>query len=91
MPNARPALLSVLSPHCIPTHILTTHKHAPGTKVGNDAVPEFHAQTVPTGTAPKDRVFASQAEDAVEEGDKTKAADTITGADSAEVNAGILK
>lgn len=71
--------------------MLTTHKHAPGTKVGNDAVPEFHAETVPTGTAPKERVFASQAQDAVEEGNTTKAGDTITGADSAEVNTGLVK
>ncbi|OBT67191.1 hypothetical protein VE03_02602 [Pseudogymnoascus sp. 23342-1-I1] len=32
-------------------------KHAPGTKVGNDAAPEFHATTLPSGTAPASRSF----------------------------------
>jgi hypothetical protein len=33
-------------------------QHAPGVKVGNDAAPEFNAQTLPAGTAPSDRTFA---------------------------------
>lgn len=34
---------------------LTTHGHQPGKQVGNDAVPEFHAQTLPAGTAPPEK------------------------------------
>ncbi|MCJ1409748.1 hypothetical protein MMC19_003831 [Ptychographa xylographoides] len=36
---------------------MTTSGHAPGVLVGNDAAPEFHAQTLPAGTAPADRTF----------------------------------
>lgn len=32
-------------------------QHQLGQKVGNDAVPEFHAQTYPAGTAPKESSF----------------------------------
>ncbi|KXH61824.1 hypothetical protein CSAL01_12786 [Colletotrichum salicis] len=39
---------------------LTTKGHAPGTKVGNDAYPEFHAQAYPAGTAPKENTFQPQ-------------------------------
>lgn len=70
--------------------MLTNNKHAPDTKVGNDGVPEFHAKTVPTGTVPENWAFVSQSQDAVD-GDKTMAEDTITGADSVEVNAGLVK
>ncbi|CAK3806070.1 Hypothetical predicted protein [Lecanosticta acicola] len=34
------------------------NKHQPGKLVGNDAVPEFSAQTLPPGSAPADRTFA---------------------------------
>lgn len=36
---------------------LTIRQHAPGVKVGNDAVPEFSAQTLPAGTAPPKHTF----------------------------------
>ncbi|KXH26164.1 hypothetical protein CSIM01_11434 [Colletotrichum simmondsii] len=39
---------------------LTTKGHAPGTKVGNDAYPEFHAQAYPAGTAPRENTFQPQ-------------------------------
>ncbi|KAH7418415.1 hypothetical protein BKA64DRAFT_654354 [Cadophora sp. MPI-SDFR-AT-0126] len=32
-------------------------QHAPGVKVGNDAAPDFSAEILPAGTAPKDRSF----------------------------------
>jgi hypothetical protein len=35
-------------------------KHAPGVKVGNDAAPESHPQTLPAGAAPSDRTFSPQ-------------------------------
>jgi len=31
--------------------------HQPGQLVGNDSAPEFHAKTLPPGTAPKDSTF----------------------------------
>src|SRR6266498_3467332 len=32
-------------------------QHAPSVNMGKDAVPEFSAQTLPTGRAPSDRTF----------------------------------
>ncbi|OLN86529.1 hypothetical protein CCHL11_08519 [Colletotrichum chlorophyti] len=40
---------------------LTTKGHAPGTKIGNDAHPAFHAQQYPPGTAPKENTFQPNA------------------------------
>lgn len=34
---------------------LTTTGHQPGKLVGNDAAPEFHAETLPAGTAPPEQ------------------------------------
>jgi len=31
--------------------------HKPGSEQGNNAVPEFHAETYPPGTAPKETTF----------------------------------
>merc|ERR1711975_48400 len=45
------------SSHVKPSEPLTTKGHAPGVKVGNDAAPEFSAETYPPGTAPSDRTF----------------------------------
>lgn len=40
---------------------LTTTGHQPGKLVGNDAAPEFHAETLPAGTAPPEQyVHANQ-------------------------------
>ena len=36
---------------------MTTKGHAPGVNVGNDAAPEFRAETHPPGTAPAERTF----------------------------------
>ncbi|KAK4170534.1 hypothetical protein QBC43DRAFT_197465 [Cladorrhinum sp. PSN259] len=33
------------------------HGHQLGQKIGKDAIPEFHAQTFPPGTAPKESTF----------------------------------
>jgi hypothetical protein len=38
---------------------LTKSGHQPGKLVGNDAIPEFHAQTLPAGTAPPERYVCS--------------------------------
>ncbi|KAK4103005.1 hypothetical protein N658DRAFT_422906 [Parathielavia hyrcaniae] len=37
-----------------PSQPMTTSGHQLGQKVGNEAVPEFHAETYPPGTAPKE-------------------------------------
>jgi hypothetical protein len=34
-----------------------TYQHKPGNEQGNDAAPEFHAQTFPPGTAPTENSF----------------------------------
>ncbi|MCJ1352923.1 MAG: hypothetical protein MMC33_002907 [Icmadophila ericetorum] len=36
---------------------MMTSGHKPGVQVGNDAVPEFHAETLPAGTAPASNKF----------------------------------
>ena len=67
-------------------------------KVGNDAAPEFSAQTLPAGTAPADRTFqpkpnsetsgqANNPDIATES--HTLASDTINGASSADVHQGL--
>lgn len=82
---------------------LPMQQHKPGVLVGNDAVPEFHAKTLPAGSAPKDRTFApnSTAEtpgqannDLTErshgkESTKTSASDTLGGATSGDVHTGM--
>ncbi|GKT45885.1 uncharacterized protein ColSpa_06066 [Colletotrichum spaethianum] len=75
---------------------LTTKGHAPGTKVGNDAYPEFHAQTYPAGTAPKENTFQPNAQDtpgqALNPEAKTyTAANDFPGATSADVHTGLGK
>ncbi|CAM1501529.1 Fc.00g035130.m01.CDS01 [Cosmosporella sp. VM-42] len=79
-----------------PSHPLTHKGHAPGVKVGNDAAPEFHAETYPPGTAPKNRSFepGSQGEIPAQTADpdmenRTSAADTLQGATSGEVYQGM--
>ena len=72
-------------------------QHAPGVKVGNDAAPEFNAQTLPAGTAPSDRTFAPNAQNEIpgqamnpniSKETWTSAQDTIGGATSADVHTG---
>jgi len=80
-----------------PSEPLTTKGHAPGVKVGNDAAPEFRAQTLPTGTAPADRTFQPNTRDEIpgqannpniSKETWTSAQDTIGGATSADVHTG---
>ncbi|KAL9114380.1 MAG: hypothetical protein Q9187_007472 [Circinaria calcarea] len=91
--------------HIPPSEPLTTKGHKPGVKVGNDAAPEFHAKTLPPGTAPKDRTFApnpigeipSQANNDLadrshgKESTVTSAESTLGGATSADVHQGLGK
>ncbi|KAF7560442.1 hypothetical protein G7046_g3698 [Stylonectria norvegica] len=63
-----------------------THKgHGAGIHVGNDAVPEFHAETYPPGTAPKDRSFKPGESDSVMPVD---ASDTLQGITSGDAHRG---
>ncbi|KAJ6443889.1 hypothetical protein O9K51_02280 [Purpureocillium lavendulum] len=74
---------------------LTTKGHAPGTKVGRDQVPEFHAEAHPPGTAPASRTFQPQpGNDTAPPPATTGAAmpaasDTLPGATSADVHRGL--
>ncbi|CAD6574976.1 MAG: hypothetical protein ASARMPREDX12_007048 [Alectoria sarmentosa] len=78
-------------------------KHKPGVLVGNDTVPEFHAKTLPPGSAPADRTFtpntssmvpgqadnSSVERDHGKESTKTTASSTLGGATSADVHTGM--
>ncbi|RXG44157.1 hypothetical protein VDGE_02619 [Verticillium dahliae] len=68
---------------------LTTKGHAPGTLVGNDAKPEFHAETHPVGTAPSKDAYQPDPSSEVIPGQAPKASDTLGGATSADVHAGL--
>ncbi|GJC85536.1 hypothetical protein ColLi_08374 [Colletotrichum liriopes] len=73
---------------------LTTKGHAPGTKVGNDAYPEFHAQAYPAGTAPKENTFQPNVQETPgqalnPEARTYTAANDFPGATSADVHAGL--
>ncbi|PGH03027.1 hypothetical protein GX51_04345 [Blastomyces parvus] len=65
------------------------HGHKPGTKASPaDYAPEFHAQTLPAGTAPADRTFAPHTGGMAQE-EGTHAIDALGGADSRELNKGL--
>lgn len=73
----------------------TVNQHAIGTKVGNDAYPEFQAETHPPGTAPKENSFQPQTQDEVpgqahnpHTTTRTEALD-FPGATSADVHTGL--
>ncbi|KAF9871960.1 hypothetical protein CkaCkLH20_10592 [Colletotrichum karsti] len=78
---------------------LTTKGHAPGTKVGNDAYPEFHAQAHPAGTAPRENTFQpnptsetpGQALNPNVDPSSRTAATDFPGATSADVHTGLGK
>ncbi|EQL30130.1 hypothetical protein RJZ56_002069 [Blastomyces dermatitidis] len=68
---------------------METHGHKPGTKVSPaDYAPEFHAQTLPAGSAPEDRTFVSHTGGQPPE-ERTSAVDALGGADSRELNRGL--
>ncbi|KAK6208515.1 hypothetical protein QIS74_12033 [Colletotrichum tabaci] len=75
---------------------LTTKGHAPGTKVGNDAYPEFHAQAYPAGTAPRENTFQPNAQETPgqalnPEATTYTAANDFPGVTSADVHTGLGK
>jgi len=91
------------NPHKPRDEPLTTSGHKPGVNVGNDTAPEFHAQTLPAGSAPPSRTFQpnpvgetpGQADnDATlrshgKESTYTNAIDTLGGATSGDVHTGL--
>jgi hypothetical protein len=65
-------------------------------KVGNDAYPEFHAETYPPGTAPEENTFQPQTSSEVpgqannpDASVRTGALDSLPGATSADVDKGL--
>lgn len=75
-------------------HTLTLPKHKPGVLVGNEAVPEFTAKTLPPGSAPSDRTFKpnsahSEADNDDDPEATTSASDTLVGATSGDVYTGL--
>lgn len=82
--------------------LLTSPQHQPGQMVGNDAVPEFNAQTLPPGSAPADRTFkpnnasdippvANYRNDNEADSGTASASSTLGGATSGDVNTGLGK
>ncbi|KFY69738.1 hypothetical protein V499_09790 [Pseudogymnoascus sp. VKM F-103] len=82
-----------------PSRPIEADKHAPGTRVGNDAAPEFHASTQPRGSSPASRTFKPNPKNTVP-GQSPElsspdtwvdAESTITGATSQDVYKGLGK
>ncbi|KNG44344.1 hypothetical protein TW65_08695 [Stemphylium lycopersici] len=74
--------------HIAPSEPLMTGGHQPGKLVGNDAVPEFNAQTLPAGSAPADKTFQPNPE-LNNQKMYHQASDTLQGATSADVHTGL--
>ncbi|KAI3317386.1 hypothetical protein HD806DRAFT_527159 [Xylariaceae sp. AK1471] len=74
-----------------PSEPLTTKGHKPGVKVGKDRIPEFHAQTYPPGTAPKENTFQPRPEGEIPAqayGMYPDVSDTLGGVTSRDVDRG---
>ncbi|KAI0487729.1 hypothetical protein F4859DRAFT_466012 [Xylaria cf. heliscus] len=68
--------------------------HKPGVLVGNDRIPEFHAETYPPGTAPRENTYQPhpEGENAAQAYDTTpSAADSIQGPTSKDLYRGMGK
>jgi hypothetical protein len=68
-------------------------QHKPGVLVGNDAVPEFNAQTLPPGSAPSNATYTSNTQETPAQAtyNKTSASDSLGGSSSADVHTGLGK
>ncbi|QDS77426.1 hypothetical protein FKW77_006613 [Venturia effusa] len=74
-----------------PTGGVQTTGHAPGTLTSEaDKAPEFSAKIIPAGTAPASKTFQPQNDAIDPESVRQDAQDTITGATSEEVGAGVI-
>lgn len=91
-------------PHKPRDQPMTTKGHQPGLKVsGKDSAPEFSAQTLPAGTAPKSQTFTPNPQSEIpgqahnvnvlsddeKQSTYTSAESTLGGADSGEVHKGL--
>lgn len=80
-----------------PSEPLTKGGHKPGVLVGNDRVPEFHAETCPAGTAPRENTYQPRPEgevpaQAYNDNNIASAADVaLQGATSADLYTGMGK
>ncbi|KAI1419756.1 hypothetical protein F5Y12DRAFT_776302 [Xylaria sp. FL1777] len=77
-----------------PSKPLEKGGHKPGVLVGNDRAPEFHAETYPPGTAPRENTFQPRPEgefSAQALGTAPSAEETIQGATSKDVYRGMGK
>lgn len=77
--------------HC---SLLTAQQHKPGVLVGNDAAPEFSAQTLPAGSAPESKTFQPQNDADIpppQQGVPQASATDFPGATSGDVNTGLGK
>ncbi|KAI1073530.1 hypothetical protein F5B20DRAFT_501203 [Whalleya microplaca] len=76
-----------------PSKPLTTKGHAPGVKVGNEAVPEFHMETHAPGSAPREATHQPRPAEGEEYASYSapSASETLGGATSADVHAGLGK
>lgn len=81
---------------------LTTSQHKPGVNVGNDAIPEFSAQTLPPGSAPASNTHkpnnisdvppvANYRNDNEADSGVASATSTLGGSTSGDVNTGLGK
>jgi len=68
---------------------LTTHGHKPGVIASEaDAAPEFHAKTLPAGTAPSDKTYTPKPDTIDPSSTMNDASDTLLGDTSADVHTG---
>ncbi|GAP86686.1 hypothetical protein SAMD00023353_2000410 [Rosellinia necatrix] len=77
-----------------PSEPLEKGGHKPGVLVGNDKIPEFHAEAYPAGTAPRENTFQPRPEgeySARAYGTAPRAEDTMQGATSQDVYRGMGK
>lgn len=81
-----------------PAEPLTRKGHAPGVKVGNEAVPEFHAETYEPGTAPREDtyqpnpIYETPGQNSNSSSETyTDPASTLMGSTSADVHQGLGK
>lgn len=80
-----------------PSEPLTTKGHKPGVLVGNEAVPEYHAEAFPPGTAPREHTFQPRPEEFAGQGSQAypettvDPLDSLPGSTSQQVHTGLGK
>ncbi|KAF2480924.1 hypothetical protein BDY17DRAFT_254649 [Neohortaea acidophila] len=73
-----------------PSEPMMSSGKQPGKLVGNDAAPEFQAETLPAGTAPTSRTFQpNPTDEAPPQATNAAAEDTILGSTSGDVHTGL--